>query len=43
MGIDMNKADYSVGVFAQTLLASCKQAGEVIDINYGSAPGDAVS
>ena len=43
MGIDMDKADYSVGVFAQTLLASCKQTGEVININYGSAPGDAAS
>ena len=43
MGIDMGKAENSVGVFAQTLLASCKQTGEVININYGSAPGDAAS
>ena len=39
MGIDLEKADYSVGVFAQTLLASCKQTGMVIDINYGSDAG----
>jgi hypothetical protein len=39
----MDKADFSVGVFAQTLVASCKQTGEVININYSSTPGDAVS
>ena len=43
LGIDMDKADFSVGVFAQTLVASCKQTGEVININYSSTPGDAVS
>ena len=43
LGIDMDKANYSVGVFAQTLVASCKQTGEVININYGSAPGEAAS
>jgi len=43
IGIDMDKADYSVGVFAQMLLASCKQTGEVININYGSAPRDVAS
>ncbi len=39
----MSKADLSVGVFAQTLLANCKQTGQVIDINYGKTPGDAAS
>ncbi len=44
MGIDLDKANFSVGVFAQTLLANCKQAGMVIDINYGSStPGDVAS
>jgi hypothetical protein len=43
IGIDIGKAENSVGVFAQTLLASCKQTGEVININYGIAPGDAAS
>jgi len=33
-GIDLKKADFSVGVFAQTLVASCKQTGMVIDLNY---------
>ena len=43
LGIDMDKADFSVDVFAQTLLASCKQTGEVININYNSALGDVTS
>jgi hypothetical protein len=43
IGIDIGKAENSVGVFAQTLLASCKQTGEVININYGIAPGDVAS
>ena len=42
-GIDLEKADYSVGVFAQTLIANCKQTGKVIDMNYSSAPGEASS
>jgi hypothetical protein len=33
-GVDLNKADFSVGVFAQTLIANCKQTGKVIDLNY---------
>ena len=36
-GIDMDKAEYSVNVFAQTLVANCEQTGEVIKINYGNA------
>jgi hypothetical protein len=42
-GIDLKKADFSVAVFAQTLVASCKQTGMVIDINYGSASGQTAS
>ena len=42
-GIDLEKADFSVGVFAQTLIASCKQAGMVVEINYDSALGLAAS
>jgi hypothetical protein len=37
MGVDLHKADFSVGVFAQTLVASCRQTGEVIDLNYRNA------
>ncbi len=40
MGIDLTKADSSVAVFAQTMVASCMQAGKVLDMNYNSAPSD---
>ena len=43
LGIDLDKANYSVGVFAQTLVASCRQTGEVININYNSTAGEAAS
>jgi hypothetical protein len=39
LGIDLGKAENSVAVFAQTLVASCGQTGMVIDLNYGSATG----
>jgi len=43
MGIDIKKADFSVGVFAQVLVASCRQADEVINLNYRSAPANTAS
>jgi hypothetical protein len=43
MGVDLKKADFSVGVFAQTLVASCRQTGMVIDINYDLATLDSIS
>ena len=43
IGIDLEKADFSVGVFAQTLIASCKQTGMVIDMNYDSAANKAAT
>jgi hypothetical protein len=43
LGIDLKKTDFSVSVFAQTLIASCKQTGMVVDINYGNAQGKAAS
>ncbi len=46
-GIDLKKADFSVGVFAQTLVANCKQTGKVIDLNYNlnfsSTSGETIS
>ena len=42
-GIDLEKADFSVGVFAQTLIASCKQTGMVIEINYNQPAAQAAS
>jgi hypothetical protein len=43
MGIDLEKADFSVGVFAQTLIANCKQTGKVIDMNFDTVPAQASS
>ncbi len=42
-GLDLSRADFSVGVFAHTLLANCEQAGQVVQNVTGSAPGANVS
>lgn len=34
LGIDLDEAENSVSIFAETLLANCSQAGMVIDLNY---------
>ncbi len=39
LGIDLSQANFSVGVFAHTLLASCEQTGQVIQNNTGQEPG----
>ncbi len=38
MGIDMKKADYSVEVFAETLLANCAQVSQMIWNTTGNLP-----
>ncbi|MBI1793137.1 MAG: hypothetical protein HYR70_02975 [Chloroflexi bacterium] len=43
LGIDLSQANFSVAVFAQTLLASCEQTGQIIQNNTGQLPGDAAS
>ncbi len=43
MGIDFEKTNSSVGVFAQMLLASCSQTGKVIDLNYNKTAAEAAS
>jgi hypothetical protein len=43
LGIDLDRANNSVAVFAETLLANCKQTGMVVDLNYGSAPGESAT
>ncbi len=43
LGIDVNQANFSVGVFAHTLLASCEQAGQVIYNVTRQSPGDVAS
>ena len=43
LGLDLNQADYSVSVFANTLLANCEQTGRLVRNVSGGAPGDAAS
>jgi len=40
LGIDLSQANFSVGVFAHTLLASCEQTGQVIYNVTLRSPGD---
>jgi hypothetical protein len=42
-GLDLTKADFSVDVFAQTMLANCEQAGRVVKGLTGQSPGRLVS
>ena len=43
LGIDLNRAENSVEVFAQTLLANSEQAGMIVYNSYNVSPGDAVT
>lgn len=43
LGLDLSRADFSVGVFAHTLLANCEQAGKIVQDVTGDAPGRTVS
>lgn len=43
LGIDLTQADYSVGVFAYTMLANCQQAGQVIKNYTGQTAGNIAS
>ena len=43
LGIDLSQANFSVAVFAHTLLASCEQTGQVIQNNTGQSPGNVAS
>jgi hypothetical protein len=43
LGLDLTQSDFSVNVFAQTLIANCRQAGQVVRNLTGSAPGDSVT
>lgn len=43
LGLDLSQADFSIGVFAHTLIANCEQAGQVV-YNYTlTSPSDAAS
>lgn len=39
LGIDLSRANFSVGVFAQTLVASCEQTAQVVYNTVGELPG----
>ncbi|MBL8050719.1 MAG: hypothetical protein JNM46_05805 [Anaerolineales bacterium] len=43
LGFDLTQADFSVGVFAHTMIANCQQAGQVVKNYTGASPGDAAS
>jgi len=43
LGLDISKADFSVNVFAQTLIAHCRQTGQVVRNLTGKPPGTSVS
>jgi hypothetical protein len=43
LGMDLNQANYSVGVFAHTMIANCEQTGQVITNYTGEIAGDVAS
>jgi len=43
LGIDLNRANYSIGVFAHTMLANCEQAGQLVENVSGGPAGSAAS
>ena len=40
LGLDLSQADFSVSVFAHTLLANCEQTGRIVRNVTGDKPGD---
>jgi hypothetical protein len=43
LGIDLERANFSIGVFAHTLLANCEQAGQLVENITGGTAGNAAS
>lgn len=43
LGIDLERANFSIGVFAHTLLANCEQAGQLVKNVTGKTAGDVSS
>lgn len=43
LGIDLTEADFSVTIFAHTMLANCEQAGRIVRNVSGDPPGEAAS
>lgn len=43
LGLDLTQADFSIGVFAHTMIANCEQAGQVVHNYTGESAGDVAS
>ena len=43
LGIDLDRANYSIGVFAHTMLANCEQAGQLVENVTGETAGSVAS
>jgi hypothetical protein len=43
LGINLDRANFGIGVFAHTLLANCEQAGQLVKNITGGKAGDAAS
>lgn len=43
LGIDLDRANFSIGVFAHTMLANCEQAGQLVRNITGGSPGSAAT
>jgi hypothetical protein len=43
LGIDLDRANFSIGVFAHTMLANCEQTGQLVENVTGGKAGDAAS
>lgn len=43
LGIDLDRANFSIGVFAHTMLANCEQTGQLVENVTGGKAGSAAS
>jgi hypothetical protein len=43
LGIDLDRANFGIGVFAHTLLANCEQTGQLVENVTGKTPGTVAS
>jgi hypothetical protein len=43
LGIDLQRANFSIGVFAHTMLANCEQAGQLVENITGNMAGNSAS
>jgi hypothetical protein len=43
LGIDVERANFSIGVFAHTMLSNCEQAGQLVENVSGGTAGEAAS